>query len=144
MANKVWRNRPELFDLISGRARESSNAKFNQIEFNDSEYTKIVVEKIHEAEDLLYNEDGFTFLHLAVQNIEYDFVSALLARGINVNAITIHGLTPLHKAFMSYSKDGMKEIVKLLLDKSADYETSFGNKSAKDFAKMIGLDIFND
>lgn len=144
MANKVWRNRSELFDLISGRARESNNAKFNQVEFNDSEYTKIVVKRIQETEDLSYNEDGFTLLHLAVQEIEYDFVSALLAEGVNVNAITVHGVTPLHKALMSYSRDGMKEIVQLLLDKGANYETGFGNKSAKDFAKMIGLDIFND
>lgn len=134
--------RPELCALISGRVRERFDAKIKNLNFDEAAYTKMVVEKIKQAEDISYNEKGFTYLHLAVQEREPDFVIALLEKGVDINSGSESQSTPLCLAIGCSNQDGMMQIIKLLLEHGADYTTKFGKYSAKDLADMFELDLF--
>jgi ankyrin repeat protein len=72
------------------------------------------------------DSEGNTALHLAVRKsprtVEY-----LLRRGASPNAVTINGVTPLHEAITSsynYCKDGVKDIVSILVKGGADINTA--------------------
>jgi ankyrin repeat protein len=72
------------------------------------------------------DSEGNTALHLAVwkspRTVEY-----LLRRGASPNAVTINGVTPLHEAITSsynYCKDGVKDIVSILVKGGADINTA--------------------
>lgn len=136
------KNRPELFELISGRQFHSFNAKLKSLVFDDDEYTKMVLNRIEHCDNdsLTYHENGFTLLHLAVQEYEYDFVIALLKKGAAVNARTQHGKTPLHTAISRYKEEKSNLIIQALLQHGADYSIQFGGMSATEFATLKGID----
>jgi ankyrin repeat protein len=135
--------RPELFELISGRSRHSYYAKIGkESAFDDNAYTQMVVEKIEQSSDLTYNEDGFTYLHLAVQDREPVFVQALLDKGLDVNAKTSKGISPLHMALSNYKLGDMDMVVKILLETGAERNIDFGGMPVKEFAKLVGASKF--
>lgn len=136
--NKVYLNRSEIFELIGGRVRH----KFSNSGFNDYEYTKEVVTAIQSAsnEDILYNENGYTLLHLAVQEGELEFVKALVKRGLSVNSGDDNECYPLDLA-ISYSntKEQMIDIISILLQAGADLDKKSKNYTPREMIKM-----FND
>ena len=63
------------------------------------------------------DENGFTGLHRAAFNGQYECVSVLLEAGANPNAQDYHGgRTPLHQA----AAQGYKQVCKKLLSCGAD------------------------
>ena len=139
--------RPELFELISGRGRHSFDAKIKNEQFSEDTYTQMVIEKILQTSDadLNYNEDGFGYLHLAVQNGEPAFVQALIDRGANINSTTNKGSTPLHTALTRYkSNEKFDTIMKILFENGADCDIDFGGMPIKEFAKLSGASKFFD
>ena len=132
-------NRPEIFELINGRRFHFFDAKYKNMKFDDAQYTQTVLDKIEHSNDLSYQENGFTLLHLAVQEYEYDFVKALLEKKIDVNASTKYGITPLHTAISRYKGEISDKIIRILLKHGANYAISFGGMSAIEFAAQKGI-----
>ena len=66
----------------------------------------------------LQDKSGWSALHFACQDNNYDFVVALIQYGANPNLQDIYGNTPLWKAV--YSSQGKGEVIKILLSKNAD------------------------
>jgi hypothetical protein len=134
--NKVYRNRSEIFDLIG----ERSGYKFSNSVFNDDEYTKTVVNVIQSASDekISYNEDGFTLLHLAIQEGEPEFVKELLMRGLSVNICAENGGYPLDFA-VSHSKgrEHMTRIISMLLEAGADLDKKSKKYTPREMIKMF-------
>ncbi len=135
------KDRPEIFRLISGRYFFSTTAKYKNEPFDNESYTQMVLDKIAQGSNLDYNENGLTLLYLAVQDYEYEFTLALLEMGLDVNASTAQGATPLHVAVSRYKKDRNSEkLIKLLLDHGASRDIDFGGMPLNEFAALIGIE----
>lgn len=141
MRNKIRKARPELFDLLNGRNRSAFDAKIKGQPFDDRTYTDMVIEQIESSSELSYHENGFTLLHLAVQEKEIPFVLALLNNGLDVNAKTEHGMTPLQKAASGYKEGEDPSLISLLIENGAEINIELAGMSLADFFKFKGLDI---
>ena len=106
--------------------------------FDMDESTKKVLEIIDKSteEEVNYADNKITCLHLAVQLDHPDIVSALLAKGANVNAINDRGVSPLHMAII---KNQSEEVIKILLDNGADYNKEEANFSAVMLAEIMNV-----
>lgn len=133
-SRKTYPQRPAVFRAISGR----SMAKLD-FGYNEAQYTKDTLNLIQKASenDISYNEDGYTLLHLAVQEGEKEFVKALLNRGINVHSVTEKGGTPLSLAIGLSKKEGTIEIITILLNAGADLDLKSGNYTPREMIKMF-------
>lgn len=137
------KNRPEILQFITKRKFYSFDAtQVKKVPFDDAAYTSMVLEKIAESNDLNYHENGWTLLHSAVNGQEYDFVSALIEQGLDVNARTDKGVTPLHLALSVYGGEEDDPLIEILLAHGADRNIDFDGMSAKEFAEFSGAGKF--
>ena len=77
---------------------------------------RILEENLTYLDTEIKNEEGFTLLHEAVKNGNYDIVDFLLLEGMDPNERSKDGSTSLHFAVES----GDMDIVKLLMEYGAD------------------------
>ena len=125
--------RSKLYDLLSKMVKKKDDETFDM-----DESTKKVLEIIDKSteEEVNYADNKITCLHLAVQLDHPDIVSALLAKGANVNAINDRGVSPLHMAII---KNQSEEVIKILLDNGADYNREEANFSAVMLAEIMNV-----
>lgn len=99
----------------------------------------------------LADEDGRTFVHVAVLSGKKDIVEFLLKKGANIDCADKNGWTPLHYAV----SQGHNEIVRFLLEKGANinakdqhgwtvlrYVVHHGNKEMVEFLLQEGANIY--
>lgn len=137
------KNRPPIHWYITQRSFFSFDAKnVKKIPFDDTAYTTMVLTMIEQGNNLDYQENGWTLLHGAISNREWMFAQALIRKGLNVNAQTDKGVTPLHLAVEGYRGEESDLLIELLLENGANPDIGFGGMSAKEFAAICGCEKF--
>lgn len=103
--------------------------------FNKSNFMLIkLIEEIFKTNDLnSHDNNGWTLLHYAVYDEDYELVELLLKNGVNINLQINRGMTPLILA----TRYENEEIIKLLLSYGADVNIKDNKeKTAFDYAKL--------
>lgn len=96
-----------------------------------------VKEAIREGEDIKYrDEDGRTYLHVAVINYDIDITKLLVEAGSEIDCMDNYMNTPLIYA-VSKKDSRLYEITKYLLEKGADLDLKAGEYSAKELIYMF-------
>lgn len=84
-------------------------------------------------------ENGYSYLHCAVQANLLSMIEFLLDKGANINAQDIYGKTPVMLA-LSTDRSEESKIINYLLNCGADPSIkTYKGIEAKEFAKRIGL-----
>lgn len=85
--------------------------------------------------------NGYTYLHIAVQNESLDIIKLLISKGADINAIDIFGKTPLMIAISAFCGD--RTIIDYLIKNGADIELKTkAGVSTRKLAQMKGLELY--
>lgn len=99
-----------------------------------------LLKKILDSKDITIinyqDKAGFTALHFAIQENQYDYAVQLIEAGADFEIADMYGNTAIIRAVSSFKGDG--RIIKLLLSKGADInkENNYG-VSAIEWAKNV-------
>lgn len=98
-----------------------------------------VLQMINDLTDVNFQDnDGNSYLHVAVQSNSINIVERLLEKGAIIDIKDKYGKTPLMVAISSYN--GNEELIKLLIKKGADKnEKANSGISCMKLAEMKGV-----